>query len=98
MYIMDDERKAEIENERKEKRRTYMREYKRKQYADNASIIKDKNKAYYYKNKFQLPNEDMKKYDVMLPNVAKARYYLDLLRTEHPELLPEIIAIYNTVV
>jgi len=95
---MDAERTMSIEEERKEKRKTYMREYKRKQYAENADIIKNKNKAYYYKNKFQLPSEDMVKYDVMLPTVAKARYYLDLLKAEHPELLPDIIAVYNTTV
>ena len=95
---MDAERQMSIEEERKEKRKVYMREYKRKQYAENADIIKNKNKAYYYKNKFQLPSEDMAKYDVMLPTVAKARYYLDLLKTEHPELLPDIIAVYNTTV
>ena len=96
---MEDERPTTIDiaEERRIKRQTYMREYKRKKYAENADIIKDKNKAYYYKNKFQLPSEDMKKYDVLLPNVAKARYYLDLLRVEHPELLPDIIANYTIV-
>ena len=82
--------------EKRIKRQTYMREYKRKKYAENATIIKDKNKAYYYKTKFQLPSEDMKKYDVLLPSVAKARYYLDLLREENPELLADIITGYIT--
>ena len=88
---------ADIAEERRIKRQTYMREYKRKKYAEDADIIKDKNKAYYYKNKFNLPSDDMKKYDISLPNVAKARYYLDLLREEHPEMLPEIIAGYMIV-
>lgn len=88
---------TDIAEERRIKRQTYMREYKRKKYAEDADIIKEKNKAYYYKHKFNLPSEDMLKYDVMLPVVAKARHYLDLLRDEHPELLPEIIANYTIV-
>jgi hypothetical protein len=84
----------DIAEEKRIKRQTYMREYKRKKYAENATIIKDKNKAYYYKTKFQLPKEDMLKYDVLLPSVAKARYYLDLLRDENPELLADIITGY----
>jgi hypothetical protein len=88
---------TDIAEERRIKRQTYMREYKRKKYAEDADIIKDKNKAYYYKNKFNLSSDDMKKYDISLPNVAKARYYLDLLREEHPEMLPEIIAGYMIV-
>lgn len=88
---------TDITEERRIKRQTYMREYKRKKYAENADIIKDKNRAYYYKNKFQLPSEDMKKYDISLPIVAKARYYLDLLQEEHPEMIPDIIAVYMNV-
>ena len=45
------------------KSRKYMREYKRRQYAEKGDLIRAKNKAYYYKTKFGLNTEDMKKYD-----------------------------------
>lgn len=88
---------ADIAEKRRIKRQTYMREYKRKKYAEDADIIKDKNKVYYYKNKFNLPSKDIKIFGNSLPNVAKARYYLELLRVEHPELLPDIIAVYTNI-
>jgi hypothetical protein len=57
--------------------RTYMREYKRKVYADNPDKIKSKNKAYYYKYRCGMTDEDMKKYDILLPYVAKIQKALD---------------------
>ena len=35
-------------------------------YAENGDLIRAKNKAYYYKTKFGLSSDDMKKYDVHL--------------------------------
>jgi hypothetical protein len=54
-------------------KKTYMREYKQKQYAENPEHIRNKNKAYYYKNKCKLDSDTMKKYDTLLPYVAKIR-------------------------
>ena len=54
-------------------KKTYMREYKQKQYAENPELIRNKNKAYYYKNKCGLDSDSMKKYDTLLPYVAKIR-------------------------
>lgn len=60
--------------------KAYIREYKRKQYADNPDLIKNKNKAYYYKYKCGLTKEDMDKYDTLLPYVAKIKMAVDEFR------------------
>lgn len=58
-------------------RTTYMREYKKKKYAENPDLIKEKNKSYYYKYKCGLTAEDMEKYDTLLPYVAKIKMAVD---------------------
>lgn len=72
----------------------YMREYKRKQYLEKGDEIKSKNKAYYYKYKHNLSNEDMKKYDIYLPMVARLRKNLDELKAIKPEILADILMPY----
>lgn len=57
--------------------KAYIREWKRKDYAENGDKIKSKNKAYYYKYKCGLSNEDMDKYDTLLPYVAKIKMAVD---------------------
>lgn len=76
-------------------RKTYMREYKRKKYAENADLIKDKNKAYYYKTKFNLPSEDMKKYDILLPIVSLIKKNLEDLKTKNADMFKELIQEYS---
>jgi NAD+--asparagine ADP-ribosyltransferase len=76
------------------KKRTYMREYKRKQYQENGEMIRDKNKAYYYKYKFGLNGDDMKKYDTLLPLVSKTKKHLDDLKNANPLFLAEILKEY----
>jgi hypothetical protein len=75
-------------------RRTYMRDYKRKKYAENANIILDKNKTYYYKNKFNLPLEDISKYGNSLPIVSQAKHHLDELRRLYPDILKSVVEEY----
>jgi hypothetical protein len=72
----------------------YMREYKRKQYQEKGDEIKSKNKAYYYKYKHNLSGDDMKKYDIHLPIVARIRKNLDELRTLNPDIINEILTPY----
>ena len=78
-----------------EKRRTYMREYKRKKYAEDAEKILAKNRAYYCKATRNVPEADFKKYDVMLPTIARVREGLEILRQSNPEMLTEIINYYK---
>jgi hypothetical protein len=68
-------------DDKKQHRREYMREYKRKQYQENSEKIKLKNQAYYYKYKFNRPTEDMKKYDVLLPYIAKLEKIINDLKS-----------------
>lgn len=78
------------------KSRSYIREWKRKDYERNGDKIKAKNKAYYYKNKFGLTCDDMKKYDIHLPLVAKILKGLDDLNNVKPELVADILLTYTT--
>lgn len=72
----------------------YMREYKRKQYQEKGEEIKSKNKAYYYKYKHNLSNDDMKKYDIHLPLIARIRKNLDELKETKPEFIKDILTQY----
>lgn len=86
-----------MENENEPKSRTYIREWKRKDYAENGDKIKAKNKAYYYKNKFGLNSDDMKLYDIHLPLVAKVMDNLNKLKEQKPELINTILQKYQVV-
>jgi hypothetical protein len=85
---------SEVVSEVEPKKRTYMREYKRKQYQAKGEMIRDKNKAYYYKYKFGLNADDMKKYDTLLPLVSKTKKHLDDLKNANPLFLAEILKEY----
>ena len=87
MYVVMDTQK-----ETEPKSRQYIREWKRKDYAANSEKIKAKNKAYYYKQKFGLNSEDMKRYDIYLPLVAKIMDNLNKLREVKPELVSDVLA------
>lgn len=73
---------------------TYMREYKRKQYKEKGDEIKEKNKAYYYKYKFNMTSEEMCKYDILLPLIGKIKKNMDELKEKNPEFVKEIIKHY----
>lgn len=75
----------------------YMREYKRKQYLNNPDEIKSKNKAYYYKNKYELSTDDLRKYDIHLPLIAKIRKNLDELRSKNPDFIMTVLEPYITI-
>ena len=53
--------------------------------------IKEKNKAYYYKKKLNMSDEDLKKYDVLLPIVAKLQKNIKELRDKNSDVLNEIL-------
>lgn len=72
----------------------YMREYKRKQYLNNPDDIRNKNKAYYYKNKYELSTDDLRKYDIHLPLIAKIRKNLDELRSKNPDFVMSVLEPY----
>ena len=73
----------------------YMREYKKKQYHTPAGeIIRERNKSYYIKHKYQDPNavEDMKEYGVLYPMVFNIKRGLMDLKEKNPEFVAKILA------
>ena len=83
-----------IKTETKQNRQAYMREYKKKQYITKGADIKEKNKAYYYKKKLNMSEADLKKYDVLLPIVAKLQKNIEELRDKNSDMLNEILISY----
>ncbi len=77
---------------KREERRTYMREYKKKQYATNSKNILDKNKAYYYKTKCGLDCDIMLKYDTLLPYVARIKTDMNEFRKRDLTLSIEFVS------
>jgi hypothetical protein len=72
----------------------YMREYKRQQYKDKGDTIKEKNKAYYYKYKFNVSSDDLHKYNTLLPNVVRLRNELDEIKQKNPSIIKELLEPY----
>tara|TARA_R110000765_G_scaffold268601_4_gene367598 strand:- start:835 stop:1143 length:309 start_codon:yes stop_codon:yes gene_type:complete len=77
-----------------EKRRAYMREYKKKKYAENTEDVKDKNKQYYYKTKFGLSCEDMATYGTDLPVICRIRKGLEELEKSNSGLIDDVLRPY----
>jgi len=79
----------------KEKRRTYMREYKRKQYANNQEQSKLSQKIYYH-NRL---NPDLNlnhaaQFTVMEPEFFKVVCNLQKIKEHHPDVLREYLEKY----
>ena len=72
----------------------YMRDYRRKVYAEKTDKVLEKNKAYYYKYKFKCSNAEFHKYDTLLPNVLRIRKDLDVIRDKNPSILNELLTPY----
>ena len=73
----------------------YIKEWKRKNYQKNGDKVRAKNKAYYYKYKFNLSSEDMKTYDIHLPLVSIIWDNLEKLKKENPELVSKCLEKYH---
>lgn len=80
---------TEIEQEPKS--RIYIREWKRQNYIKNGEDMKASQRAYYYKYKYGLSDEDMRKYKHMLPLVSKVSKNLEELKMANPEFFKEIL-------
>jgi hypothetical protein len=77
------------------KRKKYMRDYMRVRRSDEKhDEIKSKNKAYYYKYKYNITSEDIQKYGNHLSLVVGIRSKLDALKLSNPELLYDILKYY----
>ncbi len=83
------------DEQKKEKKRTYMREWKRKRYAENPEGIKNTNKIAYYMVHYNATKEDVKEYGDCLPLVAKINSCLEELKTQNTEIFRSIIEKYT---
>lgn len=90
------EKKEDLDEKPPITMREYIREYKRKTYKENPQKIREKNKAYYYKQKFGSSSEEMKKYDILLPNVLRMRREIEIILEKRPELIKDILEPYLT--
>jgi len=77
-----------------EKSRVYMRDYKRRKYAENKEKVLSKNKAYYIKYKYGMSDDDMRKYDTLLPAVSRLRQSLDEIIATKPHLIIDLLTPY----
>jgi len=93
LYILYKQMEAQLPKE-KITHTEYMRNYKRKQYAENPEEIKAKNKAYYAKYKYGMSSEEMKTYGTLLPIVSKIKKNCDALKVENVEFLRNILNSY----
>ena len=78
----------------KKDKTTYMRQYKREQYKKNPEQIKEKNKAYYYKYKYNISVEEAHKYDILLPNIVRLKKEIENIVKKKPELINELVLPY----
>ena len=79
------------------KSRAYIREWKRKNYQKNGETMKATQRAYYYKYKNGMSDEDMHRYKALLPLVSKVSKGLEDLKKANPEFFQEILQKYIDV-
>jgi hypothetical protein len=72
-------------------KKKYIREYKKKHYAENTEEMKIKNKNYYYKYKFNLSPTDIELYGELTPQVSKVIDLFAQIKAQRPELIDIIL-------
>jgi predicted metal-dependent hydrolase len=79
----------------KQKRRDYMRDYKRKQYEQDREQTNINQKLYYYQKKFpHICFENIKPLNVMQAEFSKVQIDLQKIKDEHPNVLKEYLTDY----
>ena len=79
----------------KEKRRVYMRNYKRKQYAEHHEQMKETQRLYYHtKINKKLNPEPIQKFPLMSVEFTKALYNLNKIKDIYPEELLKFMTDY----
>jgi len=73
------------------KSRAYMREWKRQNYLKNGEEMKATQRAYYYKYKNGMSDEEMHRYKSLLPLVSKVSKGLEELKKANPDFFKEIL-------
>jgi hypothetical protein len=83
------------DEEKLEHRRTYMRNYKRKQYIEDKMTIQDNNKKYYLaKHNKTVTLDEINTFPVMRLEFTKALIYLRAIEKEHPDILKTYLEAY----
>lgn len=93
---MNNETKPKMtDEEKREYKRAYMRNWKREKYAKDPESIKECNRTAYYKAKYNGTKEDVEEYGDLFPLVSKITSGLENLREQNVELFRNIIRKYN---
>jgi len=71
-------------------RKAYMREYMRKRYLKDPKKHNKIRRSYYFKNKYSLTNEQMKKYGEHTTSIGKIFKEIDYIKKECPEFLVDV--------
>ena len=87
-------RTAQQIQEAKEKRTTYMREYKRKQYNDNLSTCREDQRLLYHCKKSNIPMKELKQFTVMKSEFTKVLCNMQKIKEQYPEQLREYLKQY----
>jgi len=74
---------------------SYMREYKRQKYKENGELIRQKNREYYKKYKYgTLSDEELQKYESILPQIIKLRKMLNDINKINSDLVKDFLVDY----
>ena len=75
----------------KEERKRYMREYKRRKYAEDTEEARRTSLSYYYKTRYDLTPEEFREYGRFSPNIVKIKKNMSELYSLNPELAREMV-------
>jgi hypothetical protein len=82
------------EEEKREQKRKYHRDYMRKRYQENHCNLKESKKLYYLKQNHKIDERDVEKYGLLLPSVLKLRQALKEIADSEPTIIHELVAQY----
>jgi hypothetical protein len=84
------------EEEEKEQKRKYHRDYMRKRYQENHSKLRESKKLYYLKRNNKINEADAEKYGLLLPAVIKLKQALKEIAESNPAIIHELVAQYTS--
>ena len=82
------------EEEKREQKRKYHRDYMRRRYQENHGNLKESKKIYYLKRINKIDEGDEEKYGLLLPAVIKLKQALKEIADSDPAIIHELIAQY----
>jgi hypothetical protein len=82
------------EDEKREQKRKYHRDYMRRRYQENHCNLRESKKVYYLKRHNKVNEEDAEKYGILLPAVIKLRQALKEIADSEPNIIHDLVAQY----